>query len=83
MARPVTAPDRHTATAMHPLIGRTAMLPVKDMLVRVQINNVKFAYGDTRLLVTPMDGSGTSWVEQNSVTLEDDDAKPEQTNGEA
>jgi hypothetical protein len=61
-----------TTNEMHPLVGRHAMLPVKDMDVRVRILNVKTAFGATRVQVAPVSGSGDSWYELESVTLVDD-----------
>ncbi len=53
------------------LIGQTVLLREHPLWFKVKIMNVKNAYGDTRLEVTPVDGSGLTWVSSSRVKLTD------------
>jgi hypothetical protein len=44
------------------LIGKQGLLRVESLHVRVEILDVKEAYGSTRVLITPVNGSGEQWV---------------------
>ncbi len=49
-------------------VGKTATITIIGLTVRVKIINIKNSWGHLRYLITPIEGSGESWVE--SVTLE-------------
>jgi hypothetical protein len=53
------------------LLGKTGYLSGALGAVRfeVVITDVKSAYGDVRVLVTPKAGEGTAWVSLNRVQL--------------
>lgn len=53
------------------LLGKPAIYPINGLRVEVQINDVKQAYGATRVLVAPIAGSGSVWVMLDSVQLID------------
>jgi len=50
------------------LIGKTAFMTLDDLTVSVRINDVRVRFGHIDLLVEPVNGSGTKWVEQHRVT---------------
>ncbi len=57
------------------LIGQTALLREHPLSFKVRILNVKTAYGDTQLQVSPVDGTGLTWVSSSRITLTDDTLK--------
>lgn len=58
-----------TAAELAKLIGRTAEYEVCGLSFRVGIMDAKMAYGDVRLLIEPVDGSGQRWVSKGSLIL--------------
>lgn len=52
-----------TAREMLPAIGQTVLVRFEEILINCTVRNVKSSYGRTRLLVSPMSGSGEQWVE--------------------
>jgi len=49
------------------LIGTTVMIKVDGFSVPMTINDAKTAYGNRRFLVSPVGGSGESWVDASRV----------------
>jgi hypothetical protein len=53
-------------------IGQTALLQSDKLRFAVKIVDAKLAYGQTRLLVTPSNGTGTVWVDKTRIELVED-----------
>jgi len=51
-----------TTNEMLPAVGQTAVLRMEDLQIEVTIRDVKTAYGRVRLLVAPITGCGTQWL---------------------
>jgi hypothetical protein len=49
-------------------IGEIALLRVEGFQVQVHINDAKQAYGNTRFLVSPTNGTGGAWVDSSRLT---------------
>jgi hypothetical protein len=45
-------------------VGKGATIRVKNFKFEVLINDVRTSYGKEQFLVSPMSGSGESWVEE-------------------
>jgi hypothetical protein len=39
----------------------------RDMWIRVRVEDVRVAYGETQLLITPVAGTGSTWVLASNV----------------
>lgn len=50
------------------LIGTTVRVKVEGFYVPMTISDVKIAYGNKRLLVSPVGGEGESWIDSSRVT---------------
>jgi hypothetical protein len=48
---------------MADLIGATVQVKVEGFTVPMVVSDVKIAYGNKRLLVSPVGGTGQSWVD--------------------
>ena len=57
------------------LIGQTAHLREGELWFKVRILNVKTAYGEVRLQVSPVDGNGCIWVSSSRIRLTNDTLK--------
>ena len=53
----------HTATMMLPAIGQTVHAAFEDLTIEVRVSDVKSSYGRVRLLVSPVSGLGSQWIE--------------------
>lgn len=51
------------------LIGRTGEYCINGITVYVTVNDVKSAYGNVRLCISPIAGKGSVWVNEESVGL--------------
>jgi hypothetical protein len=51
------------------LIGTTAQLPCEGMMISVRITDAKNSYGSDRVLITPVSGSGSRWVNLSSLKI--------------
>lgn len=51
-----------THREMGELVGHEAAIQSESLVVRVKILDAKAAYGDTRILVSPVAGAGEAWV---------------------
>jgi hypothetical protein len=58
-----------TAKEMQDLIGRTGSFYVKGMGISVKVVDVRTRYGRVDYLVTPVAGTGETWMTEDSVTL--------------
>ena len=52
-------------------IGKEGTILLSSMRVSVRILDVKQAYGNTRYLVTPLEGIGQTWVDERKVWVMD------------
>lgn len=52
-----------TANDLLPSIGTEAKVSFESVVVDCQILDAKVSYGRTRVLVSPLLGSGSQWVE--------------------
>ena len=52
-----------TATQMLPAIGQTVRAQFEDLIIEVRVSDVKSSYGRVRLLVSPVAGTGSQWIE--------------------
>ncbi len=64
-------PAPMTGAQIAALIGRRAQWSVADVVVTVTITDVKMNYGIVQYLVTPVAGSGATWIRATSATVED------------
>jgi hypothetical protein len=55
--------------ALQSYIGQTALLQSDKLRFSVMIIDAKLAYGQTRLLVTPSNGTGAVWVDKTRIEL--------------
>lgn len=53
---------------MADMIGKTVRVKVEGFTVPMTISDVKVAYGNKRLLVSPIGGSGEAWVDASRAT---------------
>ena len=53
---------------MAEMIGTTVRVKVEGFTVPMTISDVKIAYGNKRLLVSPIGGSGEAWVDASRAT---------------
>ena len=54
--------ENMTAREMLPAIGSKALVRFESVLVECTISDAKFAYGNARVLVSPVSGQGQQWV---------------------
>jgi hypothetical protein len=56
---------KHTAKNMVPAIGATVHIStgVGEIVAACRVEDVKSSWGNIRLLVSPVAGSGSAWVE--------------------
>jgi hypothetical protein len=68
----VDKPAPMTASQVAALIGRRAKWEaVAGVVVDVTITDVRVQYGIVQYQVTPLSGSGTTWLRATSITLEE------------
>lgn len=63
-----------TTSAMAKLIGRTGLLREGELLVAVEVREVREVYGRLDYLVIPLAGEGSAWVSAERVTLDEEEA---------
>lgn len=51
------------------LINKEATVTYHKMQFKVLIREIKSAYGNTLALISPIDGSGESWINVNSLVI--------------
>lgn len=56
-----------TVIEMLPAVGSRAMVQFEDVAVECDVIDAKSAWGKTRLLVEPVSGNGSQWVEMQRV----------------
>lgn len=57
----------HTAKQMIPAINEQVIVRFESITVDCTVNDVKSSYGNIRLLVIPVSGGGSQWVELGRV----------------
>lgn len=65
-----------TALDMIPAIGATVLVRYESVQIKCTVANVKNSWGQPRLLVTPVAGSGSQWVEMGRVSVTPDTVFP-------
>ena len=63
------------ATELSKNIGKKAFLYYDGMKFPVLVCNVKRAYGHIRYEVTPYNGSGSRWYDENTIHFADENAE--------
>lgn len=58
-----------TALEMLPAIGAKVRVRFESMQIDCTVKNVKNSWGQPRLLVSPVAGTGEQWVEMGRVTV--------------
>jgi len=53
-------------------VGTIAYLAIDGLQVQIKVLDIKYAYGNTRYVVTPTTGTGTVTVDSSRVTLGND-----------
>ena len=56
-----------TCTAMMPAIGASVIVRFEQLHIGCTVKDVKNSYGQPRLLVVPLTGTGEQWVEMGRV----------------
>jgi hypothetical protein len=49
--------------------GRVGLMNVDDLKVEVRVTDARLRFGHLDLLVTPVSGQGTRWIEQHRIEL--------------
>jgi hypothetical protein len=63
---------------MADLLGKTVQVKIDGFSVPMEIHDVKIAYGNKRLLVSPVGGHGEMWVDASRADVVFSVGKPEQ-----
>lgn len=62
-----------TVTQLAAIVGKTAwMRPVPKLLFAVKILDARTRFGHTDYLVSPISGSGETWVESTNISIWED-----------
>lgn len=56
-----------TANQMIPAVGMLVTVRFESIDVNCAVQDVKQSYGKTRLLIEPVNGDGSQWIEVNRV----------------
>lgn len=64
-----------TAKTMLPAIGQQVNARFEDLTIHCTVQDVKQSYGRIRLLIVPVSGTGSQWVEMQRVSLLTDSTK--------
>ncbi len=59
-----------TAKEASKIIGQHATYRTGSLFFRVEVTDIKVAYGRIRYQITPLRGTGESWVESNSIVID-------------
>ena len=60
-----------TTNTLTALIGQTALVRFETVYVSCKVIDSRFAWGRTDLLVEPISGHGSQWVEKSRVKIQD------------
>lgn len=55
-------------------LDKTGLLRIDDMRFPVRCVDVKIAYGNMRVLVTPINGEGQTWVDASRIRVVGDES---------
>jgi hypothetical protein len=66
-----------TALDMIPAIGARVSVRFESIQIEATVKNVKNSWGQPRLLIAPVSGSGEQWVELGRVTVPAPEAEPD------
>ncbi len=58
-----------TLSQLEDLRTKQVRYEINGLRINVKVLDAKLSYGNERYLITPLDGSGTIWVNQQSVTI--------------
>ena len=61
-----------TATQMIPAVGQTVGVRFEELTVTCTVQDVKHVWGEARIQVTPVSGSGLKWVTLSRVVKQQD-----------
>lgn len=54
------------------IVGREGMLPYGGISIAIRIKAIRWNFGRWDVLVAPIAGTGTMWVQAQSITLDQD-----------
>jgi hypothetical protein len=54
--------NRHTVNQLSPAVGTRVGVRFESLVIPCQVLDAKAVWGEVRLLVTPVGGSGEQWV---------------------
>lgn len=60
---PPFRPEGSTCRTMQPALGAWVQVRCEDLWIECEVKDIKNAYGRVRVLVQPLAGEGTQWVE--------------------
>ena len=58
-----------TAQQQMVMVGQHGMLRMESIAVMVHVIDSRYVFGRTDLLVTPVNGKGSQWVERGRVSM--------------
>lgn len=61
-----------TVQEMASYVGKRASLPFRQMVVDVEIHDVRENFGRIDVLVSPLMGTGETWVQLDRLEVQDD-----------
>ena len=59
---------QNTVTQLLPAVGALVAVRMEDMVINCRVTDAKSAWGQVRLQVEPLAGSGSQWVDISRVT---------------
>ena len=62
----------HTAAKMAVAIGQTVNVRVESFTIQMKVLDVKSAWGNIRLEVEPLNGTGSAWIELSRIAIPSD-----------
>lgn len=61
--------ERQTVNELIPAVGQNVSVRFESVIVHCRVMDAKSSYGKVRLLVTPLDGCDSQWIELSRLTL--------------
>lgn len=65
----------NTTIGLTQAIGKQGHLSIEKLSVMVHIMDTKVSYGTVRYLITPVSGSGQTWVNADRVQIEKEEVQ--------
>ena len=59
---------QNTVTQLLPAVGALVAVRMEDMVINCRVTDAKSAWGQVRLQVEPLAGSGSQWVDISRIT---------------